>query len=589
VQSEKGISLVSVLMASAILSVIAVAFTTLLQSMQAGVNSSKFRSDADVLNEEMRALLSSPAACTATFGGLAVNTGSKIDIAKVTNGAAAPATIEFAAGKTYGDRSVLIKKMTLQDFVAGAVPSKAQMTLSNAMLTAKEASGPQNVSREIKLSLELDSAKKITTCIPLAKMSDGIWQRSISNLNSIFYAPPPIGPLGGVGVGIADPSALLDIKGSGTGNNPPDYPAIRITNSEPQAGDWASGRFNFAALEANAGNGATKGRIGASLAGDDSSVFIMSTTNHPLAFLPFGVERMRLTPSGQLGLGIKKPFGTNVGELPANSTAMHINSVGSQGMLIVSGKGDGNETYSSVNLIDDGTASWRANSWTLAHKKQTGTSLENSFEIAHWVGNVMSSPFIILKKDKAVFNAKLPGEAVMVVNNGAAGGNSGIEFANGAGSVGHNASTGLTYLFSNGGNGVALGNNGAAFKVLTNGDASLTGNLSVGGSVSAASDERLKTNIAPLDGYDLAMKLRGVRFRWKKNGQADIGLVAQDVEQVAPELVVTDRTGMKSVKYGNVSAILLEAFKTLSAENKHLQKQVDELNAHINALQKDNK
>jgi seryl-tRNA synthetase len=52
---------------------------------------------------------------------------------------------------------------------------------------------------------------------------------------------------------------------------------------------------------------------------------------------------------------------------------------------------------------------------------------------------------------------------------------------------------------------------------------------------------------------------------------------------------VTDRTGMKSVKYGNVSAILLEAFKTLSAENKHLQKQVDELNAHINALQKDNK
>ncbi len=78
------------------------------------------------------------------------------------------------------------------------------------------------------------------------------------------------------------------------------------------------------------------------------------------------------------------------------------------------------------------------------------------------------------------------------------------------------------------------------------------------------SDQRLKENIHEISGLELILKMRGVHFTWKKNGQPELGLIAQEVEAVAPDLVVTDPfTGMKSVKYGNIVAPLIEATKDL--------------------------
>ena len=102
--------------------------------------------------------------------------------------------------------------------------------------------------------------------------------------------------------------------------------------------------------------------------------------------------------------------------------------------------------------------------------------------------------------------------------------------------------------------------------------------LDVSGNVQAqsflySSDVRLKKDIKSLDGYDLARKLEGVAFTWKNNGQRDIGLIAQEVEKVVPELVVTDANGMKSVKYGNIAAILVEAFKRQDQQVRELKQQ----------------
>jgi len=59
-------------------------------------------------------------------------------------------------------------------------------------------------------------------------------------------------------------------------------------------------------------------------------------------------------------------------------------------------------------------------------------------------------------------------------------------------------------------------------------------------------------------------ELRGINFNWKDDAQntdIQIGLIAQEVEKVLPELVSTDSEGYKSIAYGKLTAVLVEAIK----------------------------
>lgn len=89
-----------------------------------------------------------------------------------------------------------------------------------------------------------------------------------------------------------------------------------------------------------------------------------------------------------------------------------------------------------------------------------------------------------------------------------------------------------------------------------------TGNLSAT-SFSSLSDERQKKNIRVVeDPLSIIKKLRGVRYEMKKFPcESSIGVVAQEVEVVLPEVVFTDSYGMKSVSYGNIVGLLIEAIK----------------------------
>jgi len=93
------------------------------------------------------------------------------------------------------------------------------------------------------------------------------------------------------------------------------------------------------------------------------------------------------------------------------------------------------------------------------------------------------------------------------------------------------------------------------------------------------SDSSLKKDIVNLDGsLEKVLKLQGVSFSWKEDGSKNIGVIAQDVEKIYPELVNTDKkTGLKSVEYGNLVAPLIEAIK-------EQQKQIDELRVEIDSL-----
>ena len=98
----------------------------------------------------------------------------------------------------------------------------------------------------------------------------------------------------------------------------------------------------------------------------------------------------------------------------------------------------------------------------------------------------------------------------------------------------------------------------------------MAGDFTARGNVTAYSDARLKHDVRTFDSaLDTVQKMRGVRYSWNRDGSAGIGFIAQELEQVCPELVLTGE--LKSVAYGNIAAILVEAVKELRAEVNSLR------------------
>ncbi len=91
-----------------------------------------------------------------------------------------------------------------------------------------------------------------------------------------------------------------------------------------------------------------------------------------------------------------------------------------------------------------------------------------------------------------------------------------------------------------------------------------------------SSDKRLKKSISWITwSIDTVKKLRWVNFIWKESGERNIWFIAQEIEEVLPELVNTSNDWMKSVKYWNMTAILLEAIKE---QQKVIEKQSERMN-----------
>jgi hypothetical protein len=86
------------------------------------------------------------------------------------------------------------------------------------------------------------------------------------------------------------------------------------------------------------------------------------------------------------------------------------------------------------------------------------------------------------------------------------------------------------------------------------------------------SDVNKKTDIETIqNAIETVGELRGVTFKWKDNGHKSMGLIAQEVEAVVPEVVVTNELGDKSVTYGSLIGLLVEAVKELKKEIESLK------------------
>ena len=121
-------------------------------------------------------------------------------------------------------------------------------------------------------------------------------------------------------------------------------------------------------------------------------------------------------------------------------------------------------------------------------------------------------------------------------------------------------------------------NNSNEFRFESDGDFHADGDV-VAFSSTTASDSRLKSDIHTINNaLETVGKLRGVSYKWLRNGQKDIGVIAQEVEEVVPEVVKTKTTlgldgeeEMKTVDYGKLVGVLINAINELKAEVDELK------------------
>jgi hypothetical protein len=111
--------------------------------------------------------------------------------------------------------------------------------------------------------------------------------------------------------------------------------------------------------------------------------------------------------------------------------------------------------------------------------------------------------------------------------------------------------------------------------------------------VDTSSDARFKTNIITLtDSLEKVLALRGVRYDWRRedyperkfDSRPQIGFIAQEVEKILPEVVSKDSEGYRSVSYGKMVPVLVEAIKALQlkvAERNQLIDSLDKSNAQM--------
>lgn len=139
-------------------------------------------------------------------------------------------------------------------------------------------------------------------------------------------------------------------------------------------------------------------------------------------------------------------------------------------------------------------------------------------------------------------------------------------FLNGTAEMRITMGSGAGYLF---GTGTTVGFGKGAYSAgldVTSGDFTATGNIT------ASSDKRLKTDLVKIDSaLNKVAQLTGYIYTRTDTKQRQVGLLAQDVQEVLPEAVIETDKKFLSLAYGNLVALLVEAIKELKEEVNELK------------------
>jgi len=135
--------------------------------------------------------------------------------------------------------------------------------------------------------------------------------------------------------------------------------------------------------------------------------------------------------------------------------------------------------------------------------------------------------------------------------------------------------TGL--VFNPSSNSLGIGTTNPTSKLYVIGDVFVSG-IVTATDFNSASDIRLKENIQKIDNpIDKIVRIEGVTFDWKSDNKSSMGVIAQNIEKVLPQLVNGDDS--KTVNYNGIIGLLIECVKTQ-------QEQIDNLNRRLDDLSK---
>ena len=128
--------------------------------------------------------------------------------------------------------------------------------------------------------------------------------------------------------------------------------------------------------------------------------------------------------------------------------------------------------------------------------------------------------------------------------------------------------------------GAAVGGGGQRRMTISNeGNVTFTGNV-YAASFTPTSSLAFKTNIRTYENaLETVNRLRGVRFDWKDSGKPAVGLIAEEVEEVVPEVVALEGGQARGVNYDNLVAVLVEAVKEQQRTIEEQQARLDRLEA----------
>ena len=130
--------------------------------------------------------------------------------------------------------------------------------------------------------------------------------------------------------------------------------------------------------------------------------------------------------------------------------------------------------------------------------------------------------------------------------------------------VGASSVSGATFTVNNTGAANAL--------VVSGGNVTTSGQFTASNNVTAYSDLRLKENIETIENaLEMVKRMRGITFNTKKDGARGAGFVAQELQEVFPDVVYEDYAGYLHVAYGNITSVLVNAVKELAAKVEKLE------------------
>ena len=366
---------------------------------------------------------------------------------------------------------------------------------------------------------------------------------------------------GRLGIGTASPSYIIDAYSTSAS-------AARIN---------IGGTTNFVASQYTNTSGAMYIGIddsaGANFTGTAYGRFIYSSGAYPFIFNINGSERMRITSTGNVGIGTTTPVdsGANYKILTLNGTNSGILRIQHNGTSAGDFESDATNTYlwelRNANL-SFGTNSTERMRITSDGNVGIGTSSPNVKLDVRGINTTTGGFISAANSNASQFVTLYGGQSSDLYS--ALWWNSGqtaFKFATATGQNGSGES--IKMLITSTGN-ILMGtetDNGERLYV--------SGAIRATSTITANSDIRIKSNITKIENaLEKVCQISGYTYNTNYDDKRHGGVIAQEIDKVFPEIVNTGNDGLMGVEYGNISALLIEAIK----EQK---KEIDELRTII--------